>query len=124
MALAYARQGGCNAIVIQFSSGAVGQVATLAGSKVNGGSAYSIVGGSFVVKTADSASGTLNIQIGSASILAAPQATTATGTFDLVLSNTVGSLSGVAGDNLVVTCSQAAVVQVTLYLSGTLEDVV
>ena len=121
MALAYAREGGCNAIVTKQSSAAA-ETITLAGSKVNGGSAYSIVGGTIDVIT--SVAGNIDIKIGGTSVLAAVQSTAAAGTFALILSDSVANLSGADGADLTIITDAAAKCQVNLLISGTLEDVV
>ena len=123
MALGYAREGGLNCIVTKQSSAAA-ETITLDGSKVNGGNAYSVMGGTVEVITGDGASGTIDVQIGGTSILATAQSTNAAGNVLLILSNTVADLSGDAGDDITIITTQAALCQVTLFLSGTLEDVV
>jgi hypothetical protein len=105
-------------------SSAAAETITLDGTKINGGNAYSIIGGTVEVITGDGAGGTIDVQIGGSSVLAAAQSTNAAGNVLLVLSDTVGDLSGVAGDDITIITTQAAKCQVTLFLSGTLDNVV
>ena len=122
MALGYARQGACLAIVTKQSSAAA-ETITLDGSKINGGSAYSLVGGTIEVIT--NVAGTIDVQIDGTSILASAQSTASAGNQLLILSDTVGNLSGAAGDDITIVTSAAAKCQVTLFLSqAVLDDVV
>ena len=123
MALGYAREGGLNCIVAKQSSAAA-EIITLDGTKINGGNAFSIMGGTVEVITGDGAGGTIDVQIGGSSILAAAQSTNAAGNVLLVLSDTVGDLSGAAGDDITIITSAAAKCQTTLFLSGTLDNIV
>ena len=123
MALAYARQGSLNLIVSKQGSAAA-ETITLAGSKVNGGDACSILGGQLEVITGDGAGGTIDVKIGATSILAAAQSTNAAGNFAFILSDSVANLSGTDAQDVTIVTSAAALCQVTLFLSGTLEDVV
>ena len=122
MALGYAREGGLNCIVAKQSSAAA-ETITLDGTKINGGNAFSIMGGTVEVITGDGAAGTIDVQIGGTSVLAAAQSTNAAGNVLLILSDDVADLSGAAGDDITIITSQAAKCQTTLFLSGTLEDI-
>ena len=117
MALAYAREGGLNCIVTKQSSAAA-ETITLAGSKVNGGELYSIIGGQIEVIT--NTAGTIDVKIGATSILAAAQSTASAGNQVLILSDSVANLSGAKGADITIVTSAAAKCQVTLFLSGTL----
>lgn len=123
MALGYAREGGLNCIVVKQSSAAA-ETITLDGTKINGGNAYSLMGGTVEVITGDGAGGTIDVKIGGTSILAAAQSTNAAGNILLILSDTVGNLSGDAGDDITIITTQAAKCQTTLFLSGTLDNIV
>lgn len=121
MALGYALQGGANIIVTK-QSVAAAETITLDGGKINDGASYSIIGGTFEILTA--AAGTIDVQLGGTSILAAPQSTAAPGNFNFILSNDSGDLLAAGGDDITIITSGVVACQVNLYLSGRLESVV
>lgn len=122
MALGYGLGGGLNMITTKQASAAA-ETITLLGSKVNGGSSYSIAGGLLSVITGDGAGGTIDIRIDGVSILASAQSTNAASSSSLlVLNNDSSKLLGKGGDNITIITTEAALCQVTLFLSGTLEN--
>lgn len=119
MALGYARIGGANTIVTKQSSAAA-ETITLDGGLINGANEYSIIGGTFEVITA--IAGTIDVQIDGTSILAAPQSTATAGSYNFILSDTIGDLTGAAGEDITIVTSAAALCQCNLTLSGVLSD--
>ena len=119
MALGYARVGGANTIVTK-QSAAAAETITLDGGLINGGGDYSILGGTVDVIT--NTAGTLDVKIGGTTILAATVNTAAAGSFGLILSDSVADLSGTAAENITIVTSAASKCQVTLILSGTLDN--
>ena len=121
MALAYALEGGANMIVTRQSIAAA-ETITLDGKKINGGYAYSILGGTVEVIT--SAAGSIDIRIDGASILATPLLTNSPGNYNLILGNLPSALQGKAGDDITIVTSASSACQVTLFLSGSFESLV
>ena len=106
---------GTNQIIVTLKQTAAG--AETLSCDVNNNNPFSILGGYIVVLTQAGGS-SCDIQIGSQSILAAPQATTAAGTFGLALSDTATHLEGAAGaDVKAIIAGGSAKVLVTLFVS-------